>query len=142
MFYGQAKHSIDSKGRIILPSKYRNNLGESFFVLRGFEKCLFIYTEAGFFELEEKIKALPISNDGGRLQRYIFNYAEQVTADKQGRFVVPTHLREFANLTKDILIAGASGRIEIWDSEEYERYEKQTDDSPEKLSEILQIFGI
>ncbi|MBE7019021.1 MAG: division/cell wall cluster transcriptional repressor MraZ [Ruminococcaceae bacterium] len=142
MFYGQAKHSIDAKGRVILPSKYRENLGESFFVLRGFEKCLFVYTQEDYKELEAKIKALPISNDGGRLQRYIFNYTELVTADKQGRFVIPPGLREFAGLNKDIIIAGASSRIEIWDVEEYEKYEKQTEDEPQKLSEILNIFGI
>lgn len=142
MFYGQAKHSIDAKGRVILPSKYRENLGESFFVLRGFEKCLFVYTKEDYKELEAKIKALPISNDGGRLQRYIFNYTELVTADKQGRFVIPPGLREFAGLNKDIIIAGASSRIEIWDVEEYEKYEKQTEDEPQKLSEILNIFGI
>ncbi len=142
MFYGQAKHSIDAKGRIILPSKYRENLGESFFVLRGFEKCLFVYTQEDYHELEAKIKALPISNNGGRLQRYIFNHTELVTADKQGRFVVPPGLREFAGLDKDIIIAGASSRIEIWDVNEYEKYEKQTEDEPQKLSEILEIFGI
>ena len=142
MFYGQAKHSIDAKGRVILPSKYREDLGESFFVLRGFEKCLFVYTKEDYRELEAKIKALPISNDGGRIQRYIFNYTELVTTDKQGRFVIPPGLREFAGLNKDIIIAGASSRIEIWDVEEYEKYEKQTEDEPQKLSEILNIFGI
>lgn len=142
MFYGQAKHSIDAKGRIILPSKYRESLGESFFVLRGFEKCLFVYTEADYHELEAKIKALPISNDGGIIQRYIFHYTEQVTMDKQGRFVVPPKLREFAGLDKDIIIAGASSRIEIWDEKEYENYEQKIEADPQKLSEILNLFGI
>lgn len=142
MFYGQAKHTIDAKGRIILPSKYREHLGESFFVLRGFEKCLFVYTQEDYHELEAKIKALPISNDGGIIQRYIFHYTELVTADKQGRFVIPPGLREFAALKKDIIIAGASSRIEIWDVDEYENYEKKMEENPQKLSEILNLFGI
>ena len=142
MFYGQAKHTIDAKGRVILPSKYRENLGESFFVLRGFEKCLFVYTQEDYHELEAKIKALPISNDGGIIQRYIFHYTELVTADKQGRFVIPPGLRDFAGLNKDIIIAGASSRIEIWDVEEYEKYEKRLEADPQKLSEILNLFGI
>ena len=133
MFYGQAKHSIDAKGRVILPSKYRESLGESFFVLRGFEKCLFVYTEADYHELEAKIKALPISNDGGVIQRYIFHYTEQVTADKQGRFVIPPKLREFAGLDKDIIIAGASSRIEIWDEKEYEKYEQKIEADPQRI---------
>ena len=142
MFYGQARHTIDAKGRVILPSKYRDSLGESFFVLRGFEKCLFIYDEAGFRELETKIKALPDSADGGRLKRFVFNYTEQITNDKQGRFVVPPHLREYARLDKEIVVAGASSRIELWDVNEYKAYEEKFDDNPESISDLLAIFNI
>ncbi len=142
MFYGKSKHNIDAKGRVILPSKYRENLGESFFVLRGFEKCLFVYPEEGYRELAAKIKALPMGNKGGILQRYIFHYTEQVTADKQGRFVIPPGLREFANLQKEIIVAGASSRVEIWDVNEYSKYEKAIEDDPQQISEILSLFGI
>lgn len=142
MFYGRAEHSIDIKGRIILPSKYRDNLGESFFIMPGFEKCLAVYTEEGFRKLEEKLLALPSSNDGGWLQRELFNDTEQVSADKQGRFVVPTFLREFANLKKDIMIAGASDRIEIWDLEEYKAYKERYRSNPRKLPETLGAFNL
>ena len=142
MFYGQARHSIDAKGRIILPSKYRENLGESFFVLRGFDKCLMIYTKEDYNELAARIKALPMSNNGGRVQRHVFGHTELVTPDKQGRFVIPTELRDYAELDKDVIITGVSTRIEIWDAATYENYEKETTDDPQKLSEILEIFGI
>jgi len=141
MFYGQAKHSIDAKGRIILPSKFRDGLGESFLVMRGFEKCLFVYSEEGYKELEEKLRALPISS-GGRLQRYIFGSTENVTTDKQGRFVIPPKLREFAELERDVIITGVSSRLEIWDAEAYEKYENETIGDTEKLHELLEIFNI
>lgn len=141
MFYGQARHTLDQKGRIILPSKYRDKLGESFLVMRGFEKCLFVYTEEGYKELEEKLRALPIST-GGRLQRYIFGSTESVTSDKQGRFVVPPQLREFAGLEKDVIVAGVSSRIEIWDADTYSKYEEETINDTDKLSELLELFGI
>ncbi len=141
MFYGQAQHSVDAKGRIILPSKFRDGLGESFLVMRGFEKCLFVYSEEGYKELEEKLRALPISS-GGRLQRYIFGSTENVTTDKQGRFVIPPKLREFAGLEKDVIITGVSSRLEIWDAEAYEKYENETVSDTDKLHELLEIFNI
>ncbi len=141
MFYGQASHSIDAKGRIILPSKFRDELGESFLVMRGFEKCLFVYTKEGYKELEEKLRALPISS-GGRIQRYIFGSTESVTPDKQGRFVVPPKLREFAGLEKDVVVAGVSSRLEIWDADTFNKYEEETVTDTEKLSEMLELFGI
>ena len=146
MFYGQARHTIDQKGRVILPSKYRDKLGESFFVLRGFEKCLFVYAENEFRELEEKIKALPSSNDGGFLQRFIFNYTEQVTPDKQGRVILAQHLRDYAGLNgeanTEVIITGASSRVEIWSVAEYEGYEQKSTDDPDRLAKILEIFNI
>ena len=141
MFYGQAKHTIDQKGRINLPSKYRDELGESFFVMRGFEKCLFVYTEEGYKELEAKLRALPIAK-GGRIQRYIFGSTESVSVDKQGRFVVPPSLREFAGLEKDVVVAGVSSRIEIWDANTFASYEDETVSDPAKLSEMLELFEI
>lgn len=141
MFYGQAYHTLDQKGRITLPSKFRELLGESFFVLRGFEKCLFVYTQDGFHELEDKIKALPIAK-GGVLQRFVFANTEKVTTDKQGRFVVPPKLREYADLEKDVVLVGLSGRIEIWDSETYAKYEADTVANMDNLSDMLKELGI
>lgn len=141
MFYGQAEHTLDQKGRVTLPSKYRDLLGESFFVLRGFEKCLFVYTEDGFHELEDKIKALPIAQ-GGILQRFVFANAEKVTADKQGRFVIPPKLREYAGLEKDVVLAGISARIEIWDASTYKDYETNMVADMDNLSAMLRELGI
>ena len=141
MFYGKAKHSVDAKGRIILPSKFRDGLGESFLVMRGFEKCLFVYSKEGYKELEEKLRALPISS-GGRLQRYIFGSTECVTTDKQGRFVIPPDLRKFAELDKDVIITGVSSRLEIWDADAFENYESETVNDTDKLKELLEIFEI
>lgn len=141
MFYGQASHTLDQKGRITLPSKFRDLLGESFFVLRGFEKCLFVYTQEGFHELEDKIKALPIAQ-GGILQRFVFANTEKIATDKQGRFVVPPKLREYAGLEKDVVLVGLSSRIEIWDSEAYAKYEADTVANMDNLSDMLRELGI
>ena len=142
MFYGQARHTIDAKGRIILPSKYRDSLGESFFVMRGREKqaCLYIYSTDGFNEFKEKIKAIPDANGGSAFKRFIFNNTEEVVNDKQGRFVIPTRLKEYANLEKEIMIVGTDDRIEIWDASVYEGTETQfTNDN---VVEFMEKYGI
>ena len=142
MFYGQAQHSIDDKNRVILPSKYRENLGVSFFALCGGENCLYIYDEVGFREFEAKINALPDSDDGALLKRIIFENTERLSTDKQGRFVIPTALKDYAGLEKDVLFLGVSKRIEVWEAKVYENYKKQVPDTQKTLAELYKKFNI
>lgn len=141
MFYGQAEHTLDQKGRLTLPSKFRELLGESFFVLCGFEKCLFVYTEEGFRELEEKLKSLPIAQ-GGVLQRFFFANTEKITTDKQGRFVVPPKLRDYANLEKDITLVGVSTRVEIWNKSTFDEYQRKSEEDMGSIKQMLMELGI
>lgn len=140
MFYGQAQHSIDQKNRIILPAKYRELLGEEFYVVLGFDPCLCIYTEESYKSFEEKIMALPSSNGGDRIKRHVFNNTEKVKPDKQGRFIIPQTFRDFAGLKKDIIVAGVCSKIEIWDYDRYKANELKPEDAP-NMQEILSNFG-
>ena len=140
MFFGQAQHSIDQKNRIILPAKYRELLGEEFYVVLGFDKCLCIYNEDSYRTFQEKIMALPSSNGGDKIKRHVFNNTEQVKPDKQGRFIIPQKFREFAGLKKDIIIAGMCTKIEIWDYDEYKNNEVKPEDVP-AMQSILENFG-
>lgn len=112
-------HNIDVKGRMNFPTKLREVLGDSFFVTRGVDNCLFVYSSEEWAVLEEKIKALPLSK-GRQLQRFFFSGAMEAEADKQGRILLPQHLREYAGLEKDVIVIGASNRAEIWDKARWE----------------------
>lgn len=116
--YGEYQHSLDAKGRVSFPAKLRDDLGDRFFITRGLDNCLFVYSEEEWAGLEEKIRALPMSKGRG-LQRFFFAGAVDVEPDKQGRVLIPDYLREFAGLAKDVMIIGASTRAEIWDLDRY-----------------------
>ena len=141
MFYGQAQHTIDQKNRIILPAKYRELLGEEFFVVLGFDKCLCIYTEETYKAFEEQILALPNSNGGDMIKHHVFNNTEKVKPDKQGRFIVPQSFRTFAGLEKDIIVAGMCTKIEVWDYDEYNKKNVAKPEDVPKMQEILSNFG-
>lgn len=118
MLSGEYQHSLDEKGRVNFPAKLREDLGPTFFITRalGRDKCLCAYSEDGWKSFTDKICALPVS-ESGDLQRYYIGGAAEVSPDKQGRVVIPLHLREYAGLDKDIIILGLSNRAEIWDKD-------------------------
>ena len=118
MLIGEYQHSLDSKGRVNFPAKLREELGERFYITKGLDNCLFVYSEKEWAILEERIRTLPVSKARG-LQRFLFAGATFVEPDKQGRVVIPANLREFAGLDKDIMIVGASLRAEIWDKDRW-----------------------
>lgn len=120
MLIGEYQHGMDVKGRVSFPAKLREGLGARFIVTKGLDNCLFVYSESEWQELEEKIRALPMSKARG-LQRFFFAGAVDVEPDKQGRVLIPANLREYAGLSKDIMIIGASVRAEIWDKDRYEQ---------------------
>lgn len=121
MFMGEYNHTIDAKGRVIVPSKFRETLGEEFVVTKGLDGCLFVYDNNEWAAFEEKLKSLPITNKDARaFVRFFLSGAASVEADKQGRILLPGSLRDFAELQKDVVLIGVGSRIEIWSRERWE----------------------
>ena len=121
MFMGEYNHTIDAKGRLIVPSKYREILGDAFVVTKGLDGCLFVYDNEEWKLFEEKLRALPITNKEARqFVRFFLAGATEAEVDKQGRILIPNVLREFAELTKDVVLVGVGSRIEIWGKERFE----------------------
>lgn len=121
MFMGEYNHTIDTKGRVIVPSKFRETLGEEFVVTKGLDGCLFVYDNNEWAVFEEKLKSLPITNKDARaFVRFFLAGAASVEVDKQGRILLPGSLRDFAELKKDIVLIGVGSRIEIWSKERWE----------------------
>ena len=124
MLTGQYTHSIDAKGRVNFPAKLREELGERFIITRGLDNCLFVYSVDEWDQLAAELHELPISKSAP-LNRFFFAGAAEAEPDKQGRVLLPAHLREYAGLDRDVTIAGVSNRAEIWDSERWEKQNEQ-----------------
>ena len=124
MLTGQYTHSIDAKGRVNFPAKLREELGERFIITRGLDNCLFVYSVDEWDQLAAKLHELPISKSAP-LNRFFCAGAAEAEPDKQGRVLLPAHLREYAGLDRDVTIAGVSNRAEIWDSERWEKQNEQ-----------------
>lgn len=121
MFMGEYNHTIDAKGRLIIPSKFREILGDAFVVTKGLDGCLFVYDNEEWKRFEEKLRTLPITNKEARqFVRFFLAGATEAEVDKQGRILIPNVLREFAGLTKDVVLVGVGSRIEIWSRERFE----------------------
>ena len=117
---GQYNHTIDAKGRIIIPAKFREQMGDDFVITKGLDHQLFVYAPDEWNLFEAKLRALPISNPQARkLSRFFLVGASDVTVDKQGRITLPMQLREFAGITKDVLLAGVGNHLEIWNPDRY-----------------------
>lgn len=125
MLIGEVDHSIDAKGRYIVPSKFRENLGERFVITKGLDDCLFVYPMEAWEKVVEAMKQLP-SNDvrARRFSRTFFSRAFEAEIDKQFRVVIPPLLREWAGIEKDIVTVGVSTRLEIWDKAKWEAYDE------------------
>ena len=121
MFMGEYNHTIDAKGRLIIPSKFRETGGDTFVVTKGLDGCLFVYDNVEWNVFEEKLKSLPITNKDARaFARFFLAGAAEVEVDKQGRILIPNVLRDFAELNKDVVLIGVASRIEIWSKERFE----------------------
>ncbi|MBQ3291339.1 MAG: division/cell wall cluster transcriptional repressor MraZ [Mogibacterium sp.] len=118
MFTGTFQNSIDSKNRLIIPSKYRDMLGGRCMLTRGFDRCLYIYSIEDYEVLVEKIKKLPQSDrDVRKFIREFFSNTEDCHLDAQGRILIPQHLRDYAHITKNLVTKGAMDKIELWSAE-------------------------
>lgn len=143
MLMGEYMHSIDAKGRVILPADFRADLGESFIITKGLDNCLFIYTMAEWDNLSAKLKQLPLAKAEARaFVRFFFSGARKLECDRQGRFLVPANLREYAKLQKDVVLLGISSRIELWSKDEWQRYNEDINPSVSSIAETLVDLGI
>lgn len=140
MFTGTYQHNIDSKGRIIIPAKLREELGDAFYVTKGINGCLFALSTQQWKDFVAKITALPIGQSA-KLTRFFCSGADEVTPNAQGRILVPDHLRQYARLDKEVTIIGSGSRVEIWNSANWTAYidEEITD---ETVLESMEILGI
>lgn len=143
MFMGEYRHSIDSKNRLIVPTKFRNDLGSSFIVTKGLDQCLFVYTQEEWQVFEQKLKKLPLTNKSARkFVRFFLAGAQECVIDKQGRVLISTNLREYAELNKEIILVGVSNRIEIWSKENWDDYNNEDDFDASILAESMEELGI
>ena len=142
MFYGEYTHTIDKKGRLIIPSKFRESFKEydidKFYITVGFDKCLFMFTENEWKSQESKFKSLPFTKSEARkFNRLYFSRASQIECDKQGRILIPKYLKDLAGIKRDVMIIGVSNRIEIWSKEAWQKYYDSSKESFEEIAERL-----
>lgn len=140
MFMGEFNHSIDTKGRIIIPSKFREDLGDEFVITLGLDGCLFAYPNEEWQTFVEKLKTLPGTKEARQLQRYFMAGAAACEADKQGRILIPGKLRESADLNKDIVFVGVLNKIEIWSKERWDNNNNY--DNVDAIAEHMSEYGI
>ena len=140
MFVGEYSHNIDAKGRIIIPAKFREQLGEQFMITRGFEGCLFVYPMDTWEELADNLAKLPSNQKSARhLQRVFLSGAAEAEPDKQGKVLITLNHREHAGLTKEVVIIGVSKRVEIWDAQRWRDYSQNEEEmSVEQAAENLE----
>lgn len=121
MFMGEYNHTLDAKGRLIVPSKFREGLGDEFVVTKGMDGCLFVFPMKEWESFEEKLHSLPmIDKEARQFTRFFLAGAATVEVDKSGRILIPSVLREFADVSKDAVLIGVGSRVEIWSRERYE----------------------
>jgi MraZ protein len=140
MFIGEYQHSIDSKGRMAIPAKFRTILSKGAIVTRGLDTCLFLYTQAEWKKLVQQLAKLPLSQEKSRaFSRLMLAGAMDVSPDKQGRILIPEYLRDFASLKKETIVAGLYNRLELWDKNAWERYKVRTEKESTKIAEALTL---
>lgn len=143
MFIGQYEHSVDAKGRLIMPAKLREEIGEKFVVTKGLDGCLFAYSQNEWVAFEEKLKTLPLTNKNARdFTRFFLSGAIECEIDKQGRFLITSNLRDFAGLEKDVVIIGVNTRIEIWSKEKWNNYSSDDNINVDEIAENMTMLGI
>jgi len=142
MFYGEYHHSLDNKDRVIIPSRFRDifkdNYSEKLFVTRGLDQCLFLFTEEDWKIQERRFRDMPFTSaDSRRFNRLLFSGAVEVTVDKQGRVLVPNYLKKYAGIKQDVVLIGASDRVEIWAKDKWQEFYESSVTSFEEIAERL-----
>lgn len=143
MFMGEYHHNVDTKGRLIVPAKFRDHLGETFVLTRGLDQCLFGYPMSEWALIEEKLKGLPLTKKDARaFTRFFFSGAVECELDKQGRINISSPLIQYAKLDKECVILGVSNRIEIWSKDLWEDYFTESEESFAEIAENMIGFDI
>ena len=145
MFMGEYTHSIDAKGRIILPADFRQELGVSFVITKGLDKCLFLYGQQAWEELAAKLRALPLVKPEARaIVRFFFSGARTLECDKQGRFLISANLRNHAEivLKEDVILTGVDNRIEVWSKDTWNSYSSEVEPDVTSIAASLAELGI
>ena len=143
MLLGEYNHTLDEKGRVSMPAKFRDDLGSTFIVTKGLDNCLFVYSKKEWETFEEKLKTLPLTNPNARnFIRFFFAGATECELDKQGRINIPQNLREYALLKKDVYIVGVSTRVEIWDKEKWQNYTSNENLNVDEIANQMSNLGI
>lgn len=143
MLIGEYEHSLDVKGRMILPAKIREDMGDKFIITKGLDGCLFGFSQSEWANFEEKLKTLPLTNKNARdFVRFFLSGATECEIDKQGRFLIASNLREYSNLEKDAVIIGVGTRIEIWNKEKWKAYNSSENISADEIAENMTMLGI
>ena len=141
MLIGEYEHSLDTKGRLIMPAKLRQDMGEKFIVTKGLDGCLFAFSQNEWLNFETKLKALPLSDKNARkFVRFFLSGATECELDKQGRFLIPNNLRTAANLEKETVIIGVGTRLEIWDKSIWSKCDENI--SADEIAENMTMLGI
>ena len=142
MFMGEYSHTIDTKGRLIIPSRFREELGETFVITKGVDGCLFAFSDEEWKAFEIKLKSLPLTNKNARqFARFFVAGATPCELDKQGRILLPATLREFAGLEKDVVLTGMLNRIEIWSKEKWNENNSLDDVAMDEIAEQMTDLG-
>ena len=140
---GEYRHSLDRKGRLIMPAELRQDIGDKFILTKGLDGCLFAFSQEEWLNFEEKLKTLPLTNKSARdFVRFFLSGAVECEIDKQGRFLLPNNLRIYATLEKEINIIGVGTRIEIWNREAWKKYSSTENISADEIAENMTMLGI
>lgn len=142
MMMGEYAHALDEKGRITIPARLRDDLDNHFVMTKGLDGCLFLYPMSEWVKLEERLKALPLTNASARaFQRLFLAGAQDVELDRQSRVTIPPRLREYARVVKEVVLVGVSNRVELWSLESWHAYQSQAQAGYEDVAEKMVDFG-
>lgn len=143
MLIGEYEHSLDVKGRLIMPAKIREDVGEKFIITKGLDGCLFGFSINEWANFEEKLKTLPLTNKNARdFVRFFLSGAVDCEIDKQGRFLVASNLREYASMEKEVVIIGVGTRIEFWSKDKWKKYNSSDNISTDDFAHNMTMLGI
>jgi len=143
LLIGEYEHSIDTKGRLIMPAKLKEDIGEKFVITKGLDGCLFVYSQSEWKLFEDKLRAFPLTNKDARaLVRFFLAGAMECEIDKQGRFLIAANLREFAGLEKEVVVIGVLNKIEIWSKEKWLKYSEEENNNADEIAEKMANLGI
>jgi len=143
MFIGEYHHTIDEKGRLSVPKKFRGELEKGLIITKGLDGCLFIYTNSEWEKMSIKLNTLPLTNKNAReFKRHMTSGAMDLEIDGQGRIILPEYLRDFSNIKKNVVVAGIAERIEVWDEAIWNKHEKEISGKTEEIAESMEGLGI